>query len=381
MSLRALACGALLAALLPGEARADGGAERFAAASAMRAHGDDAHAAAALVDLADQLPADPLADDALFSAAQLYEEKLGDPARAAALYQRLVRDYPDSRVSLGAERRLAHLREALGPDDKGAAALAEMNDILFGHASRPEAESIARMEALVAANPNWRGAAQGLLWLGDAYARAGRTSDALAALDRVANGWPDSEEAFSALGRAAQLAARAGRFDRADRYVAAMHADDDPARQRSIEDAAALVARERLRERLFVAAQLAALVLFFGFLASIALGAGSARAAARAVARPPIEVIYMAPVAAVLCLSSLTGYSQIAPAVAIIAGGGVVIAWLHGVAIRLHQRQRLLVAAHTLAAVAGVIAVCYIAVHRTRLLDMIMATVRFGPDV
>jgi ABC-type dipeptide/oligopeptide/nickel transport system permease component len=67
--------------------------------------------------------------------------------------------------------------------------------------------------------------------------------------------------------------------------------------------------------------------------------------------------------------------------VAIIAGAGVVIAWLHGVAIRLHRKRRLLVAAHALAAVVGVIAACYIAVHRTRLLDMIVSTVRFGPDV
>ncbi len=255
---RALVVCALLACALSGEARADSGADRFAAASAMRARGDDADAAAALVALADQLPADPLADDALFSAAQLYEEKLGDPARAAALYQRLLRDYPDSRVSLGAERRLAHLRAAMGPGDTGAAALAEMNDILFGHADRPEAESIRRMEALVAHNPKWPGAVEAWSWLGDAYARAGRTGDALAALDHVVAGWPDSDEAFQALGRAAELAARAGRFDAADRYVGAMRAGDDPARARSVDDARALVARERLRARLYLASQLAA---------------------------------------------------------------------------------------------------------------------------
>lgn len=399
MTRRALLGCALLACALGGEARADSGADRFSAANAMRARGDDGHAAAALVALADDLPADPLADDALFSAAQLYEEKLGDPARAAELYRRLLRDYPDSRVSLGAERRLAHLRAAMGPGDAGAAALAEMNDILFGHAGRPEAESIARMEALVARNPKWPGAVEAWSWLGDAYARAGRTSDALAALDRVITGWPASDEAFQALGRAAQLAARAGRFDAADGYVAAMYlrlrpgqagaplsaggqqGQVDPARVHSWEDARALVARERLRARLYLASQLVFALLFLGLLASIGLGAGSPRAALRALVRPPIEVIYMLPVAGVLCASSLTGFNEIAPAVAIIAGAGVVIAWLNGVAIRLHRKRRLLVAAHALAAVIGVIAACYIAVHRNRLLDMIVSTVRFGPDV
>jgi TolA-binding protein len=375
-----LVTGALLAGrAVPASAAPDGSAA-FERASGKLAAGDVAGAAADMVALADRLPDDPLADDALFSAGQLYEERLGDPARAAELYRRLIDRYPDSRVSLAAERRLATLREALGPNAGGARALGEMNQILHGHPDRAPAESIAMMERLVADNPDWPGLPAALLWLGNAYDRAGRRADAEATFAGIADRWPADDRSFEALRRAAEVAAKSGRYDVAAGYVDRMDPGGDPGRARSVRDTRRMVDRERLRSRLYRASFAVLALVVVLLVGAVRLTAGSWRATARSLARPPAQVAYMVPVALLLGASALTGHEEVAPAVFLILAGGVAIAWLHGAAVR-PARRRWLVVAPSLAAVAGVVAICYIAVHRTRLIDLIVSTVRFGPDV
>ena len=61
-----------------------------------------------------------------------------------------MRDYPTSRLAVRAVKRAEALRGAMGPDGRDARAIAEWNTILFGFASRPRAESIARAEKLLA---------------------------------------------------------------------------------------------------------------------------------------------------------------------------------------------------------------------------------------
>ena len=53
---------------------------------------------------------DVLADDALFHRAELYENKLKDPAKAKELYQDLLTKYPGSLFVVEARKRFRALR-------------------------------------------------------------------------------------------------------------------------------------------------------------------------------------------------------------------------------------------------------------------------------
>ena len=100
--------------------------------------------------------------------------------------------------------------------------------------------------------------------------------------------------------------------------------------------------------------------------------------------RPPVEVVFLAPVAAVLIAVAVTAHRAIGPAVAMISIGGLVFAWLSGAALDLLRARARPVRArailHIAACLVGVVALGYIALMRDGLLEMLIETVRFGPD-
>jgi hypothetical protein len=108
------------------------------------------------------------------------------------------------------------------------------------------------------------------------------------------------------------------------------------------------------------------------------------RAWMKALWRPPLEVLYMAPVAAVMIGASLTAHTSIAPAVVIICLGGLGLAWLSGAALTEARRRELDTRWRNLMHVAStalaVVALSYLAVTRTGLLELLIATVRMGPE-
>jgi hypothetical protein len=124
------------------------------------------------------------------------------------------------------------------------------------------------------------------------------------------------------------------------------------------------------------AAIAAALVVLIG---SLRHAAGSWRAAGAALRSPPTEAIYFAPVAIVMIIAAATGHQSIAPATAIVLAGGLAVTWLSGAGLA-RAREPWRVAAHALSAAAAVVAIVYIALHRTRLIDLIAETIRFGPE-
>jgi len=65
--------------------------------------------AADLTSVAERFPADPLADDALFSAARVHEER-GEPAQAERVYERVSSEYPKSPWASDARAALQDLR-------------------------------------------------------------------------------------------------------------------------------------------------------------------------------------------------------------------------------------------------------------------------------
>ena len=137
------------------------------------------------------------------------------------------------------------------------------------------------------------------------------------------------------------------------------------------------IRRGRRRDRFVVISWLALAAVFLGLAGSLAW---AARKAKRLSLRPPIEVIYMAPVAAVLVAASFTAHRAIGPAVAWISGVGIVLAWLSGAALEL-RGGRVRSVLHVLACVIGVACAGYLALTHDGLIDLLVETVRFGPDV
>ena len=136
------------------------------------AEGHAAEAAAALSLLARERPADELAPEALFEAAQLYDEQLENPTEAAHLYRSLTEHYPQSRLLRRAENRLQRLTSGLRT---GSAALTEFLSLQ----QKTEEDSparLARLQALLSSHPDFALADQALYLLGRAQLRAGQSA-------------------------------------------------------------------------------------------------------------------------------------------------------------------------------------------------------------
>ena len=361
-------------------APAGGPAERAALLDALSS--DDRGRIERAVAAIGEPPRGDVDPDVVFAAARACEDKLGDPRRAAALYDRITADHPSARVATAAARRAAALRELVGAHGETAALAAELSQLIARADAEPAGAVIARGERLAAAA--WPGAPRAALWLADWLRRSGRPAEADARYAALAARWPTLPEAREALRGRAGCALDAHDWSRAE-ALASQLPSDDPADRSVRDNLLAAAARGRRRARWYTAAWLAiaaALAVLLGSLAEAMLRspAGTRRAALW----PPIEVAFLAPVAAVLVGVAFTAHRLIAPAVAAISVGGVILAWLSGATLeRLRSRgrpHRLRGAVHVVLCLAGVAALAYIALTRDGLIDALIETVRFGPE-
>lgn len=382
-----MAVGHAAAAGEAGEARAVGDSpeERFARAAEAMAAGAHADAVAGFLRLAEDAPSHALAGDALFSAARILEERLAEPARALDVYRRLVAEYPHSRTALAASRRADALARDLGPDAGNSEAVARFTEIVQGFSERGEYASIAMAEALVADHPGWPGAPRALLWLAQVHRRGGRHAQAQARYLEVAQTAASPDDVFDGYRGAGDMASRMRRFDEAEAFYRRMPVRDDPGRRRSFEDALADLERDRVRARIYHACFAVAGGMFLLLLLLLRLAAGNGRRAVRALWPPPIEVMFMAPIAALLTGVAYTGHELIGPAVLLVCTAGLIVTWSSNAGLNaglMHGARagKLRATVHATVAVVAMAAMIYIAVHRHGLLDQIVETVRFGPD-
>src|SRR5438552_15086434 len=68
--------------------------------------------------------------DAMFRAGRACEDTLGDPARALAIYERIVRDLPDTRSAGSAARKATALRAEIGAGGEHAREAAELATLI-----------------------------------------------------------------------------------------------------------------------------------------------------------------------------------------------------------------------------------------------------------
>jgi hypothetical protein len=343
---------------------------------------EDLHLVERAVAAIGQLPASGADPDLLFAAGRACEDKLLDPGRAAAIYDRVVAEHPTARVAIAAARRSAALRELAGPHGEGAAYAAELAQLIARADGQPAGAVIQRAERLAGAA--WPGAPAAALWLADWLRRSGRFVEAQARYADLVARWPALPEARAALRGAAGCALDAHDWALAEALASRLPASD-PASQAIRADLLAAAAREHRRARWYLAAWLAITIAFGTLLGSLLEAALRSPPGTRwSALRPPMEIWFVGPVAAVLIGVAFTAHRLIAPAVATISLGGLALSWLSGAALeRLRARgrsRRLRSIAHVVVCIAGIAGLGYVALTRDHLLDLLIETVRFGPE-
>lgn len=367
------ACVAVVVIVAAGAARADTSQQRFAAGTALEAEGRYREAADALERLGHERPDDSFAADALYEAAVVSEERLADPARAERLYAEVATRYPSNRLARRARTRADFLQRSLST---GEAPLREYDDILAGATRRPRAESRARMEALLARHPDFALADRALFWLGQRYAEARDWKAAEARFAAVEQRFPSSEWASRAKKARADLILAAGHPFAARVLYRELAASSDPLARSAGDEGLAAAATWVRRAVLVVAASL----YLFLFAALLVRGIRPRRR----LVRPPLEVLYYAPVAALFVAAAATENRAIGLATFGIALGGAALVWLSSAAsIARLERGPLPMRGRVLRALAVLLAVgalVYLSLQATGLTDIVIETFRSGPE-
>jgi hypothetical protein len=251
------------------------------------------------------------------------------------------------------------LRASIGPDGSGAAPLAAFQDVLGGFGDRSRAESMARVEKLLADHPGWTDAPRARLWLGAQREQVGELEGAMEEYRKVTDAVKEGEWAVRGWRARGDLLLLHGDLDGA----AAAYREVDSLARTPGEQAMARAADERLEtarvRRDWARAAWAVLGVFVLLMVGSARrGAGSMGAAWRGLARPPTEALYLLPVAALLAAAAQTEHVLLGHAVTIVALGGVGVAWLNGATLALQPpplgRGRALL--HLVLCVAAIVA-------------------------
>lgn len=334
----------------------------------------------------------PDLDEALFAAARACEDSLADPARALALYDRLLREFPDARRSSAAKMRADQLRDLVGANSSHAREAGELAQLIASADRLAPTEVMQRAERLTAAD--WPGAPEAGLWLAEWLRRNRRFDEAQRHYAAVARRWPDTSHAYAAIRGAAGCAIDARDWDLAERLATVLPAYEDIDRVMREE----LLAQAARGRRLawwygvsWIALIAAGVILVASLLEAWLRGPRLRRVEDRGEGqrtigqlRPPIEVLFLFPIAAVLVGVAMTTHELIAPAVFWLSIGGLAVAWTSGAALDLlreHGRPvRTRAVVHALAASVTVSSLLYILLLRDNLLDMLIETVRFGPS-
>lgn len=346
---------------------------RFDAAMRQLAEGHAAEAAAALSLLAHERPADELAPEALFEAAQLYDEQLENPTEAARLYRSLTEHYPQSRLLRRAENRLQRLTSGLRT---GSAALTEFLSLQ----QKTEEDSparLTRLQALLASHPDFALADQALYLLGRAQLRAGQS--ATQTFTTLQTRFPRSE--WSAHAHKAQADALLARrhFAEARAHYEALksHSGAGSLWPEIAQEGLQHCAQEQTRTRWSIAAGLL-------LLATLLVQLLRAR---RHLWPLPIELYYYLPVACFFALvAALVQGGAMSQPVLLLAVGGALINWAAAVSLRVSSppastRRRLLMLVFlVLWRITAVLALGYLVLHTQGLLDVVVETVENGPE-
>ena len=376
--MRAIAVAIVVSTFAAGVARAgEPGEAEFQAAEQAAARGD-AGAAGELEQVGAQFPASRWADDAWLEAGRL-AARGGDYARARRDLERALAVTTDDQLARRARAELDRLSAVAGAQGQWAAVAAEHERLEAALEARGDPKpALAGLEALVEQHAAYPRAWAAMIEIAHGWLRDGNTARALGWLRRAQAAAPagaDRDHASAELVRALIVA---GELDDAREQIAKLGPTPLAGELRG-----QLSRMQRRRDlRWAVIAMLAGIAVA----AAIALrrAAGSWRAAARRLVRPPGEVVFYVPIAIVLVVVAASGNPLVAAAVRAIAIAGVAVGWLSGAildAIRARGGRVGLgrAAGHAAIAALAVAGAVFLAIDHGRVIDLVVETWREGP--
>jgi predicted negative regulator of RcsB-dependent stress response len=341
-------------------------------AAAELAATSDPRALAAFEALGAARPISRWTDDAWIEAARI-AERAQDLDRARKDLGEALRVSDDPQLIRRAKRDLERLTELTGSHGEWSEVSARHEQLINELARGGDpTRTLERLEAIGAANPTYpRGVA-----LRIALARAWEQEDEVDRAvrwlrDALGLARPDVDRARIELVR---VLTRHRRLDDARRELAGVRdASTRASLERNLADE-----QTRSTRRWIALALLGVLAILAGVL--LRRRAGTWRAVAKRLARPPIEVIYFAPIAIVVAIIALTGNPLVGKAVVWILGGAGVTAWLSAAAIEaarpVSTRHAII---HAVVVSIAVLLAVYVALDHARLLDLVDETWRTGP--
>ena len=137
----------------------------------------------------------------------------------------------------------------------------------------------------------------------------------------------------------------------------------------------------RLREHFYWISGALLLAVMIGFLVSIRISAGSWIMFSKRWKHFPSEVLFLLPIVSLFIFAAYRSHAAIGPSVLLLCVGGVAVTWLNGLALTAAPTvSAKRVGIHVLANIVGVVSLAYITLHRNGLIDLLVQTIRFGPD-
>lgn len=335
----------------------DGAMQRISGAS-------QATAVAELVALADRFPKTTLAPEALFAAAQQKDESLGAPDQALVLYQRVVVEYPDSRLIRRAQARVAELSASL---QSGAAVLTQFQHIVRSTTSESPERS-ARLDQLLREQPTFVLAPEALYLLLDGAIRRG-DAQAPQRLKQLADRFPASEWTARGKKTYADQLLQKGQLGQARAMFLSLSDHPAPLWQKAAAEGISAVSQAETR-------RLLATLCGLTWAASLLWLAVRHR---QRLWPPPVEVLYYVPVGLffVLTAALLQNGVFVRPLLVLVVGGGV-LCWLSAAAARAGRARRLAFGLAWRAVLAALL--CYLAIERQGLWELVLETLRNGPE-
>ncbi|HEY1552631.1 MAG TPA: hypothetical protein VGG28_32605, partial [Kofleriaceae bacterium] len=298
-------------------------------------------------------------DDAWLEAARL-AETLGDLSRARRDLQAALAVTTDPLLARRANAALARLTPL-----ESWTAIDDAHQALVDRIQRPAGDpklALCELGAIVLASPGYPRALAAMLALARGWERDGGIDAARAWLDRAAQLRVSSADREHVTAERARFELRGGETATARASIAALR---DPQLRAQLDHELAR-ADWRRRFRLISWLVLAALGL------AAIVGLVRRRASWRAMIVPPVEVLFLAPIAAVLIGVAATGNPLVSRAVRVISIAGVAVAWISAALGRATLVRALLAA-------LAVIAATYLACDHDRMIDIVIETWHSGP--
>ncbi len=286
----------------------------------------------------------------------------------------------DEQLARRARLELARLGGLAGATGEWSAVAAEHERLVatllsIGGDPRP---TLRALEQLVTEHALYPRASSLMLSIAAGWERDGNPARALDGLQQARHAATTELDRLHAHAELVRMLTRTGDLDTAAREIDVLAKSATPGLVASLKRDLARAHRRRMLRWLALVVLGA---LSIGALVALRRASGSWHAVPRRLVRPPIEALFLVPIAGVLVIVAYTGNPLVARAVRTIALAGVAASWISGAILDGHpgpSRRRLLVQA-ALAALA-VAAATYLAVDSGHLMTFVVETWRGGPE-